>query len=123
MAILTLFIQVTQAPPRSNWRDFTKLIGGACVTCMNNVRIAMLGPGLVADFYMQGLANVDHQDVVANLSRTSRRAREFGRRWSIPESTTNLDALISRDDIDLYLIALPNEVHLPVSLTLSRAGK
>ncbi len=83
----------------------------------------MLGSGFVADFYMQGLANVNHQEVVANFSRTSRRAREFGRRWSIPESTTNLDDLISRDDIDLYLIALPNEVHLPVSLTLSRAGK
>jgi predicted dehydrogenase len=90
---------------------------------MNNVRIAMLGSGFVADFYLQGLANVNGQQVVVNFSRTPRRAKEFARRWSVPESTTDLDALIARSDIDLYVIALPNEMHLPVSLTLSRARK
>lgn len=90
---------------------------------MNSVRIAMLGSGFVADFYLQGLANVNGQQVVANFSRTPRRAKEFARRWSIPESTTGLDGLIARSDIDFYVIALPNEVHLPVSLALSRAGK
>jgi predicted dehydrogenase len=90
---------------------------------MSNVRIAMLGSGFVADFYLQGLANVNGQEVVANFSRTSRRAKESGRRWSIPESTTDLDGLITRSDINLYVIALPNEVHLPVSLALSRARK
>jgi predicted dehydrogenase len=90
---------------------------------MNNVRMAMLGSGFVADFYLQGLANVNGQQVTVNFSRTPRRAKEFGRRWSIPESTTDLDALIARSDIDLYVVALPNEVHLPVSLALSRSGK
>jgi predicted dehydrogenase len=90
---------------------------------MSNVRIAMLGSGFVADFYLQGLANVNGQEVVANFSRRPRRAKGFGRRWSIPESTTDLDGLIARSDIDLYVIALPNEVHLPVSLVLSRARK
>ncbi|HUX10683.1 MAG TPA: Gfo/Idh/MocA family oxidoreductase [Terriglobia bacterium] len=90
---------------------------------MNNVRIAMLGSGFVADFYLQGLADVNRQQVVANFSRTSRRAKTFARRWSIPESTSDLEKLIARTDIDLYVIALPNEVHLPVSLALSRARK
>ena len=31
--------------------------------------------------------------------------------WSIPEPTTDLDRLIERDDIDLYVIAVPNEEH------------
>jgi len=34
---------------------------------MNNVRIAMLGSGFVADFYLQGLANVKGQQVVVNF--------------------------------------------------------
>ena len=51
---------------------------------MNDVRIAMLGSGFVADFYMQGLANVKGQEVVVNYSRTSKRAKDFGRRWGIP---------------------------------------
>lgn len=90
---------------------------------MNNVRIAMLGSGFVAEFYLQGLANVNGQQVVANFSRNRARAKEFARRWSIPESATGLDSLIARTDIDLYVIALPNEAHLPVSLALSRAAK
>jgi predicted dehydrogenase len=90
---------------------------------MSNVRLAMLGSGFVADFYLQGLTNVNGQQVAVNFSRTSRRAKQFARRWSIPESTTDLEGLIARSDIDLYVIALPNEVHLPVSLLLSRAKK
>jgi len=90
---------------------------------MNNVRIAMLGSGFVAEFYMQGLANVNNHQVVINYSRTAKRAKELATRWNIPESTTSLDDVISRTDIDLFLIALPNEEHLPVSLALSKARR
>lgn len=90
---------------------------------MNEVRIAMLGSGFVAGFYMQGLANVGGHKVVANYSRQQRRGRAFARQWSIPDTTTQLDKLIDRSDIDLYVIALPNEKHLPVSLALSRAKR
>jgi predicted dehydrogenase len=90
---------------------------------MNNVRIAMLGSGFVADFYMQGLANVNGHEVVANYSRHPERAQEFARRWSIPEPSTDLEQLIQRNDIGLFIIALPNQSHLPVSLALSAARK
>jgi predicted dehydrogenase len=90
---------------------------------MKNVRIALLGSGFVADFYMQGLANVNGHEVVANYSRDNRRAKGFAQRWSIPEWTTGLETLIERDDVDLYVIALPNDAHLPVSLALSKAGR
>jgi predicted dehydrogenase len=90
---------------------------------MNEVRIAMLGSGFVAGFFMQGLANVQGQQVVACYSRRRDRAKRFAREWAIPEPTTHLDKLIGRDDIDLYVIALPNEEHLPVSVALSRAKR
>src|SRR2546428_11111230 len=90
---------------------------------MNEVSIALLGSGFVAEFYMQGLANVAGHKVLVNYSRDKKRAKDFAKRWSIPESSTDLDKLISRSDIDLYIIGLPNEAHLPVSLALSRAGK
>ncbi len=85
---------------------------------MQPVRIAMLGSGFVADFYMQGLANVRDHEVVINYSRSMDRARLFAERWGINEYT-NAQAVVSRDDIDLFIIALPNEEHLPVSLALS----
>lgn len=83
----------------------------------------MLGSGFVADFYMQGLANVNGQEVAANYSRNPDRARAFAARWSIAEATSDLAGLIARDDIALFIIALPNEAHLPVSLALSKARR
>jgi len=90
---------------------------------MKSVNIAMLGSGFVAEFYMQGLANVAGHSVVANYSRDLAKAEAFAARWAIPESTDSLTHLISRDDIDLYIIALPNEAHLPVSLALASARR
>lgn len=90
---------------------------------MKTVRIALLGSGFVADFYMQGLANVNGQEVAVNYSRDPQKAAAFAQRWSIPESDGDLDRVIARADIDLYVIALPNEAHLPVSLALSKARR
>ena len=90
---------------------------------MRIVNIALLGSGFVAEFFMQGLANVNGQRVVVNYSRSRKRAEEFARRWSIPNSATNLKNAVERSDIDLYLIALPNEEHLPVALLLARHEK
>jgi predicted dehydrogenase len=90
---------------------------------MEAVRVGMLGSGFVADFYLQGLANVHGHRVVVNYSRSETKAKAFAERWSIPECTTDLDAVVARKDIDLYVIALPNEEHLPVSLKLSKAKR
>jgi predicted dehydrogenase len=90
---------------------------------MKTVRIALLGSGFVADFYLQGLANVNGHEVVVNYSREAKRAAALAEKWSIPESDTDLDRVIARSDIDLFIIALPNESHLPVSLALSKARR
>ncbi len=90
---------------------------------MKTIRIAMLGSGFVAEFYMQGLANVNGQQVVLNYSRSRKRARSFAKKWSIEQSTTSLDRAIARDDIDLFIIALPNEEHQPTAIALAKAGR
>jgi predicted dehydrogenase len=90
---------------------------------MKTVNIAMLGSGFVAEFYMQGLANINGQQVVVNYSRTPKRAREFGVRWHIPEQATKLSKVISRNDIDLFVIALPNEEHLTAAVALAKAKR
>ncbi|MCC6587719.1 MAG: Gfo/Idh/MocA family oxidoreductase [Bryobacterales bacterium] len=84
------------------------------------VRIGLIGSGFVANFYMLGLADVNNQQVVSNYSQTVRRAKAFAKQWAIPEPTDKLEALIARDDIDLFIIALPNEAHLPVATLLAR---
>ena len=83
----------------------------------------MLGSGFVADFYMQGLANVNGQHVALNYSRSQERAGAFAARWRIPESTTDIRKAVARDDIDLFVIALPNQEHEPAALALAKAQR
>jgi predicted dehydrogenase len=83
----------------------------------------MLGSGFVADFYMLGLRDVNGQEVVINYSRKRRRAHDFAKIWNIPEHTTSLKKVIARDDIDLFLIALPNEEHESTALALATARR
>ena len=87
------------------------------------MNVAMLGSGFVAEFYMQGLANVPGQTVVANYSRELGKAEAFASRWGIAEPCADRAQLIGRDDIDLFIIALPNDAHLAVSLALAQARR
>ena len=54
-----------------------------------DVRLAMLGSGFVAGFYMQGLANVRGQQVVANVSRSAARARTFATKSTAPKGRSS----------------------------------
>lgn len=90
---------------------------------MKTVRIAMLGCGFVAEFYAQGLRDVAGQELIVAASRNEDSARRFASRWNVPEVTTDFDRVIARDDIDLYLIALPNFLHKEIALKLARARR
>ena len=90
---------------------------------MKTVRIAMLGSGFVAEFYMLGLQDVPGQEVVVAASRSKDSVGKFAARWKIPETSIDFDRVIARDDIDLYLIALPNFLHKDAAVKLARAGR
>ncbi|MFC1563176.1 Gfo/Idh/MocA family protein [candidate division KSB1 bacterium] len=90
---------------------------------MKIIRIGILGSGFVANFYMEGLKNVNGQEVVLNYSRSENRAKEFAAKWGIPEYADDMSRAIDRDDIDLYFIALPNEVHKDAAVRLAESGK
>src|SRR5947199_7350265 len=77
------------------------------------VHIGMLGSGLVADFYMDGLRDVPGTEIVANYSRSEERAREFGRRYDVPRQYTTMEDLCADREVELVVIGLPNHLHLP----------
>ena len=87
------------------------------------VRIAVLGSGFVSEFYMHGLVEVPGQEVVANYSQSIERARAFAQKWSIPNATDNIAAAVNRDDVDLVLIGLPNDIHLEATRVVTQAKK
>jgi predicted dehydrogenase len=87
------------------------------------IRIGLLGSGFIADTYADALRDVRNAELVANFSRDLDRAREFGRRWSIADQYDDIERLCARDDVDLVVVALPNEAHVEAVGIAARAGK
>ncbi len=87
------------------------------------VRIGLLGCGFVATFYMQGLSEVPGQEVVAVYRRDTAKANAFADRWGIPVVSDDMAAVCGRADVDMLLIALPNNMHLEAVRLAAAHGK
>jgi len=90
----------------------------------NGQRIAMLGTGLIADFYTMTLAAGRSRDSVQIVySRSQERGAAFADRWNIPHYTTSLEEAITADDITAVVVALPNDMHLDAIRLAAESGK
>ncbi len=87
------------------------------------VRIGLLGSGFVSNFYMQGLRDVAGWEVPVVASPNRDHAEAFARKWDIPESTSDVESVIRRADIDLVVLGVPNHVHKDLAIACARAGK
>lgn len=86
--------------------------------------IAMLGTGLIGDFYtmtLHGKRSRDRVDLV--YSRSVERGQAFRDRWDVPRSTTSIDEAVSDPAIDTVVVALPNHMHLEAITAAAEAGK
>ncbi len=87
------------------------------------IRLALLGSGFVSNFYMLGLKDLSGWEVSVVASPNADHARAFAGKWGIPESTSDVEAVIKRSDIDLVVIGAPNYVHKNLVLACARSGK
>lgn len=93
------------------------------MTAPRTTRIGFLGSGFIAECYADALRDVRSARIVANYSRSAERAARFAAEWSIPRSTDDLDVLCGDPEVDLVVIALPNELHLEAVRVAAQHGK
>lgn len=86
-------------------------------------RVAILGAGFVADFYLRALQHVRGHDVRLLMARSADKARTLAARHGVPEIATSVAEVVSRDDIDLVLVALPHDLHVDVVREVCAARK
>lgn len=87
-------------------------------------RIALLGTGLIGNFYtesLHGKRSKDHVQVV--YSRTEETAQKFAKKWDIPKATTNMQEAICDENVDAVIVAIPNHLHEEAVLAIAKAGK
>lgn len=87
------------------------------------VRIAILGAGFVADFYLRALQYVRGQEVVVLMARSLEKGRALADRYGVPQVVTHVADVLSRDDVDLVLVALPHDLHVEVVREVTAARK
>ena len=78
----------------------------------NAHRVAMLGTGLIGDFYtmtLHGQRGLDRVQVV--YSRSEERGAAFRERWGVPESTTSIEEAVGHPEVDTVVVGLPNHMH------------
>ena len=90
---------------------------------MQTIRWGIIGTGEISDRLVPDLAAVDGSSITAVWGRRSETASDFAARHGIPHSTTDIDALLSRTDVDAVYIATPIGTHLEISSRALDAGK
>lgn len=91
---------------------------------MTGHRIALLGTGLIGDFYtrtVQGGRGPDRVEIV--YSRSADRAKAFADQHGIARHTTDLAAAIQDDAVDTVIIGIPNDRHEEAVTLAAEAGK
>ncbi|MBV9624795.1 MAG: Gfo/Idh/MocA family oxidoreductase [Acidobacteria bacterium] len=94
------------------------------------LNIAMIGTGFIARAH----ANAFHQagrffslpfELATKVvcGRDPSRLEAFRRQWGWEEGLTDWEAAISRPDIQIVDIAVPNRLHAPIAIRAARAGK
>jgi predicted dehydrogenase len=87
-------------------------------------RVAMLGTGLIGDFYtmtLHGQRGRDRVEVV--YSRSEERGAAFRERWGVPASTTSVAEAVRHPEVDTVVVGLPNHLHEEAVAAAAGAGK
>jgi predicted dehydrogenase len=91
---------------------------------MKSHNVAMLGTGLIGDFYTMTLHGQRSRDRVSIVySRSEERGKAFSERWQIPAHTTSVEEAINHPEVDTVVVGLPNFLHEEVIAIAADAGK
>lgn len=87
------------------------------------LRWGVLGPGWIAERFVEALQTHTRQEVAAVGSRDLTRSQEFADRFGIATATGSYADLIALDDVDIVYVATPHQAHADLAVAAMEAGK
>lgn len=87
------------------------------------LRWGLVGPGWIAELFVEALHSHTRSRVVAVGSRSAERAGAFAARIGAPRAYGSYAELVADDDIDAVYVATPHSEHLANGLLAVQAGK
>lgn len=89
----------------------------------DTIRWGVVGPGMIANRFVNAVKNVKGAKVTAVASRSAERAREFADKHHIPNALVGYEELASSSLVDAVYIATPHPFHKPCADIFLRAKK
>lgn len=86
------------------------------------MKVATIGTGMIVDWFLNAATQNDIE-CVAMYSRNKENAKNLAEKYHITDIYTDLDEMLSREDIDFIYVASPNSLHYEHSLKAMKAGK
>jgi 1,5-anhydro-D-fructose reductase (1,5-anhydro-D-mannitol-forming) len=88
------------------------------------MNIALIGTGAMARRFLSAVRKeIEGVRFIAAHSRQAERLEQFRKEYPRIECTTDLTALLGREDIQAVYISTPVNTHAPLSIAAARAGK
>src|SRR2546428_6835912 len=81
------------------------------------MKICLAGTGAMGVIHAKALAKIDGVDIVSIASRTEDSGKKFADEYTIPFSSTNLEACIDRPGgVDAVILTTPSDQHCAQTL-------
>ncbi len=86
------------------------------------IGLGLIGAGAISTQHLEAIAEIEGARIVAVAGASEDRARTAAQRWGA-DWTTDVSALVSREDVDAVAIATPSGLHPAQALEALRHGK
>ena len=89
----------------------------------DQLRLAIIGTGHIANSHMRALARHAPARVVTVYDVLGAVAEAFAQRWDIPDVAADLGEVMKRKDVDAVIVSTPPFAHLEPTVAALEAGK
>lgn len=90
---------------------------------MKEVRIAIIGTGIIAHTHLQSYKDLEGVTVVAACDILEDKLDKFCDKYDIPDRYIDYRELLKRDDIDAVDVCVHNNLHTPLAVAVLQSGK
>ncbi len=87
------------------------------------MRIALAGAGAFGIKHLEGLKKIDGVEITAIVSRRLEQAQEVADKYGAGLATTDLDDVLSSDNVDAVILCTPTQMHAEQAIATMKAAK
>ena len=87
------------------------------------LRVGVVGLGYAGEQHTKGFTQLPNVKVVALAGLEEDRLRQLAQKYDVPDRHRDYQELVSRDDLDIVSVCVPNYLHAPVTIAALERGK